>query len=69
MTSWSSGLVTFTIALSCTCSSRLQPTPQYGQIVCVTACSSGFHSPASRSSCSLRNISAPVGQTAMQLPQ
>ena len=45
VTSWSSGLVTFTIALSCTCSSRLQPTPQYGQIVCVTACSSSLPLP------------------------
>ena len=36
VTSWSSGLVTLTIVLSCTCSSRLQPTPQYGHTVVVT---------------------------------
>jgi FdhD/NarQ family len=36
LTSWSKGEVTFTIRLSCTCSSRLQPTPQYGQMVVVT---------------------------------
>ena len=34
--SWSSGEVTLTILLSCTCSVRLQPTPQYGQIVSVS---------------------------------
>ena len=39
MTEWSAGLVTFTIALSCTWSSSWQPTPQYGQIVFVTVCS------------------------------
>src|SRR5262249_28858450 len=36
VTSWSSGDVTRTIALSCTRSSSVQPTPQYGQIVSVT---------------------------------
>ena len=35
---WSCGLVTFTIRLSCTWSVRLQPTPQYGQIVSVVSC-------------------------------
>src|SRR4029078_4016971 len=69
VTGWSSGDVTLTISLSCSCSSRLQPTPQYVQIVVVTLCSSSFHVPASRMSYSLLNMSAPVGQTAMQLPQ
>jgi hypothetical protein len=69
VTEWSWGEVTLTIRLSCTCSSRLQPTPQYEQIVVVTVCRSGSHISASRSSCSERNMSAPVGHTPMQLPQ
>src|SRR5258707_12379027 len=55
--------------LSCTCSSRLQPTPQYGQIVVVTVCRDSSHSPDCRSLYSLAGMSAPVGQTPMQLPQ
>src|SRR6266567_9270067 len=39
VTSWSAGEVTFTIASSCTCSVRLQPTPQYGQTVSTCDCS------------------------------
>ncbi len=69
MTEWSSGEVTFTIALSCTWTSRSQPTPQYGQIVSVTCWRDSSQVPASRISCSLRNMSAPVGHTPMQLPQ
>src|SRR5712692_10561262 len=55
--------------LSCTCNSRLQPTPQYGQMVVVTVCRDSSHSPAWRNSYSLAGMSAPVGQTPMQLPQ
>src|SRR6267142_2669707 len=55
--------------LSCTCNSRLQPTPQYGQIVVVTVCRDSSHSPDCRSLYSLAGMSAPVGQTPMQLPQ
>src|SRR5262245_19293393 len=69
VTSLSQGEVTCAMSLSCTCTSSSQPTPQYGQIVSVTVCSSSFQVPASRISCSLRNISAPVGHTPMQLPQ
>ena len=47
----------------------MQPTPQYGQIVSVTVWAASSQVPASRISCSRRNISAPVGQTPMQLPQ
>src|SRR3954465_1380768 len=67
--SWSSGELTLTISLSCTCSVRLQPTPQYGQIVSACVWLDSSQLPSSRSSCSEANISAPVGQTAMQLPQ
>ena len=49
----SEGEVTFTISLSCTWSSRSQPTPQYGQIVSVTVCCDSSQVPASRISCSL----------------
>ena len=63
------GDVTFTIRLSWTWSDRVQPTPQYGQIVSVTVCASGAQVSASRISCSERNIRAPVGHTPMQLPQ
>src|SRR2546422_397223 len=69
VTEWSSGELTFTIESSCTCSVRLQPTPQYGQIVSTCVWRDSSHSPAARSSNSLVGISAPVGQTAMQLPQ
>src|SRR6266550_6349461 len=69
VTSWSCGDVTFTISLSWTCSSRLQPTPQYGQTVETTVSLSASHVPAWRFSYSATDISAPVGQTAMQLPQ
>src|SRR5947209_17883554 len=69
VTSWSCGEVTLTISLSCTCSSRLQPTPQYGQTVVTTFSFSGSQVPATRLSYSAFDISAPVGQTAMQLPQ
>ena len=69
VTGWSSGEVTLTISLSCSCSTRLQPTPQYVQIVCVCVWRSSSQLPSSRRSNSLLNISAPVGQTAMQLPQ
>ena len=65
----SSGEVTFTIALSWTWSVSVQPTPQYGQIVSVGVCAASSQVPAARMSCSERNISAPVGQTPMQLPQ
>ena len=47
----------------------MQPTPQYGQIVSVTVWALSSHVPAARMSCSDLNISAPVGQTPMQLPQ
>jgi hypothetical protein len=63
------GEVTFTIWLSCTWRSTAQPTPQYGQIVWVTAWAASSHVPAARMSCSDLNMSAPVGQTPMQLPQ
>src|SRR5262249_40177502 len=69
VTSLSSGDVTLTIALSWTCSSSMQPTPQYGHTVSVTVCRASFHVPAARISCSVLNISAPVGHTPMQLPQ
>ena len=65
----SMGEVTFTIRLSWTWSDSVQPTPQYGQMVSVTVCSSGCHVSAARMSCSERNIRAPVGHTPMQLPQ
>ncbi len=65
----SSGEVTFTTELSWTWRVRVQPTPQYGQIVSVSACAASFQVPAARISCSERNIRAPVGQTPMQLPQ
>src|SRR5690348_5704323 len=67
--SWSNGDVTRTISLSCTWRSSVQPTPQYGQIVLTCVCFDSSHVPASRRSNSLLNMSAPVGQTAMQLPQ
>src|SRR5690242_8600173 len=69
VTSWSSGDDTLTISLSCTCRSRLHPTPQYGHTVRVTVCRASSQVPACRWSYSDLNISAPVGHTAMQLPQ
>ena len=69
VTDESSGEVTFTIVLSWTCSESVQPTPQYGQIVSVTVWADSSQVPAARMSCSDLNISAPVGQTPMQLPQ
>src|SRR5690242_9183277 len=57
------------MVLSWTCSSRLQPTPQYEQMVVVTVCLDSSHSPAWRSLYSLAGMSAPVGHTPMQLPQ
>src|SRR5579863_9714489 len=69
VTAFSIGEVTFTISFSWTCSVRVQPTPQYEQIVSVCFCSASFHSLRSRNSYSEENISAPVGQTPMQLPQ
>src|SRR5690349_7062628 len=69
VTEESIGEVAFTIRLSWTCRSIAQPTPQYGQIVEVTVCAGSSHLPASRMSRSDLNISAPVGQTPMQLPQ
>src|SRR5882672_12938619 len=65
----SSGDVALTIRPSCTCSVSVQPTPQYGQIVSVAVCRASSHVPAARMSCSDLAISAPVGHTAMQLPQ
>ena len=65
----SAGERTLTIRLSWTCSWSVQPTPQYGQIVSVTVCADSSQVPACRSSYSELNISAPVGQTLMQLPQ
>ena len=63
------GDVTLTTESSCTCRVSVQPTPQYGQIVSVVAWADSSQVPAARMSCSERNISAPVGQTPMQLPQ
>src|SRR6185437_555546 len=69
VTSLSSGEVTLTIVLSWTCSSRLQPTPQYGQTVDVTVCWDSSQVPAWRMLYSDTGMSAPVGHTPMQLPQ
>src|SRR6185503_2201391 len=69
VTSWSSGDVTFTISPSCTCSSRLHPTPQNAHTVVTTSCCDSSHVPSRRMSYSRFDISAPVGHTAMQLPQ
>src|SRR5207237_9419389 len=68
-TCWWCGEVTATISFSCTCSASLQPTPQYGQTVETTGSPAGSQVPATRLSYSAFDISAPVGQTAMQLPQ
>src|SRR5687768_4119607 len=69
VTSWSIGDMTRTMLLSCTCSSSVQPTPQYGQMVSVTVCFDSSHVPSWRMSYSDLNMSAPVGHTPMQLPQ
>src|SRR5688500_19961571 len=69
VTEWSSGDDTLTISLSWTWTSSSHPTPQYGQIVFVTVCSSSSQVPAARMSCSDLNINAPVGHTPMQFPQ
>ena len=69
VTDESSGEVTLRILSSWTWSSTAHPTPQYGQIVSVTVCCDGSHVPAARMSYSGLAISAPVGQTPMQLPQ
>ena len=47
----------------------VQPTPQYGQIVSVVVSRDSSQFAGSRLSNSRFAISAPVGQTAMQLPQ
>ena len=65
----SSGDITFTTSASWTTRSSEQPTPQYGQIVLVTVWVDSSQVPSARMSCSDLNISAPVGQTPMQLPQ
>src|SRR5207253_10273708 len=69
VTELSSGEVTLTMSLSWTCRLSVQPTPQYGQIVSVTVWAFASQVPAARMSNSDLNISAPVGQTPMQLPQ
>ena len=69
MTDESDGEVTLTMRSSWAWSSTAQPTPQYGQIVSVTVWADSSQVPASRMSYSDLNISAPVGQTPMQLPQ
>ena len=69
VTDESLGEVTLTIRSSWTWRLTAQPTPQYGQIVSVTAWADSSQVPASRMSNSDLNMSAPVGQTPMQLPQ
>uniref|UniRef100_A0A6J7Q5X8 Unannotated protein n=1 Tax=freshwater metagenome TaxID=449393 RepID=A0A6J7Q5X8_9ZZZZ len=66
---WSFGEVTFTMRLSCTCSVRLHPTPQYGHTVVVSLWRDTSHVPSARMSNSVDGIKAPVGHTAMQFPQ
>ena len=66
---WSWGDVTLTISLSWTWSVSVQPTPQYGQMVSVRVWRSSSQVPSALRSNSLLNTSAPVGHTAMQLPQ
>src|ERR1700730_11594841 len=63
------GDVTLTISPSCACTVSVQPTPQYEHIVSPGTWGDSCHGPASRISCSVLNLSAPVGQTPMQLPQ
>src|SRR6185436_6647903 len=67
--SLSKGDVALTISPSCTWSVKVQPTPQYGQMVSVAVCADGAQPPLARRSYSRLTINAPVGQTAMQLPQ
>ncbi len=69
MIEFSSGDVALTISPSSTCSRSVHPTPQYGQIVSVAVMRDSSHVPAARLSNSVFAISAPVGHTAMQLPQ
>src|SRR5688572_9389327 len=69
VTDESSGEVTLRIVSSWTWRSSTQPTPQYGQMVEVTVCAVSSQVPAARMSYSGFAISAPVGQTPMQLPQ
>src|SRR5262245_66344387 len=66
---FSNGDVALTISPSSTCSRSVQPTPQYGQIVSVCVMRDSSQVPAARLSNSVFAISAPVGHTAMQLPQ
>src|SRR4051812_6941937 len=66
---FSNGDVAFTISPLSTCSRSVQPTPQYGQMVSVCVMRESSHVPAARLSNSVFAMSAPVGQTAMQLPQ
>ena len=49
--------------------SRLQPTPQNAHTVVTTSCCDSSHVPSCRMSYSRFDISAPVGHTAMELPQ
>ena len=69
VTEWSCGEPALTITSSCTVSDRVQPTPQNGQIVSVVCCAPSSQVPAERMSNSVLAMSAPVGQTSMQLPQ
>jgi hypothetical protein len=69
VTDESSGESTLTIVLSWTWRLSAQPTPHYGQIVSVTVWALSSQVPVARMSNSDLNISAPVGQTPMQLPQ
>ena len=48
VTSESDGESTFTIVLSWTWSGRVQPTPQYGQIVSATVCTDSSYVPSAR---------------------
>src|SRR5262245_22179641 len=66
---WSSGEVTRTMRPSWACTVRLQPTPQYPQIVSTLVWRDSSQAPACRISYSDLNISAPVGHTPIQLPQ
>jgi hypothetical protein len=66
---FSSGDVAFMITPSSTCNRSVQPTPQYGQIVSVAVMRDSSHVPSARFSYSVVAINAPVGHTAMQLPQ
>ena len=70
VTSWSSGEVTLTIVVVLDVQRQIAADAAVGADRVASA--SGADSsqvPAARWSCSLLNMSAPVGQTAMQLPQ